>query len=84
MDPALPNVMHDSELLGTDFIADADGFWRGITSGKGRYHGVDINVDAGPIQHRGKILMCFFIETNDTKVVRSMYRLRLHRKSIPV
>jgi ribonuclease Z len=55
MDPALPTVMHFSELRGTDFIATAEGFWKGITLGSGRYHGVDINVDAGPILHRGNI-----------------------------
>ena len=55
MDPTLPNVMHYSELRGTDFLATADGFWKGITSGSGRYRGVDISVDAGPILHRGTI-----------------------------
>jgi ribonuclease Z len=52
---ALPNVMHYSELRGTDFIATADGLWKGITCGKGRSYGVDINVDAGPILHRGNV-----------------------------
>lgn len=62
MDPALPNVMHYSELRGTDFIATPDGFWRGIIRAKGRYPGIDIVVDAGPILHRGKRLTCSLIE----------------------
>ena len=83
MDPALPNVMHHSELRGTDFLATPDGFWNGIAFGSGSYHGVDINVDAGPILHRGNVYPVSLLR-NHSKVVRSMYWLRFHRKPISV
>jgi ribonuclease Z len=48
------NVMHYSELRGSDVRASSDGLWREITYGKGRMS--TIKVDAGPILHRGNKL----------------------------
>lgn len=45
------DIRHPSEERGRDIHAGEDKFWRGISSGQGRYG--DIVVDAGPIYHRG-------------------------------
>ena len=45
------NIMHVSELPGSDIRADQDGFWINVASGVGRI--CDIEVDAGSIEHRG-------------------------------
>ena len=45
------DIRHPSEERGRDILAGEDKFWRGISSGQGRYG--DIIVDAGPIYHRG-------------------------------
>lgn len=46
-----PNVMHISEVAGSDIRCSDDGFWRGLARSKGTYG--HIFVDAGPISHRG-------------------------------
>jgi ribonuclease Z len=54
-----PEVMHPSENAGKDFVADSDGFWKGIVHTKRRRWTSPIVVDAGPIEHRGKRLQHF-------------------------
>jgi len=46
-----PTALHPSEYLGSDLVCEEDGFWRQITSSRGRLG--DVVVDAGPITHRG-------------------------------
>lgn len=46
-----PDVLHSRELPGRDIRASSDGFWLGITQGRGRSTPVVVN--AGPINHRG-------------------------------
>ncbi len=73
------NVMHYSELRGSDICASSDGLWRGITYGKGRMS--TIQVDAGPILHRGNRLWFNnkLSRTYGGAHSRSLYRLCLHR-----
>lgn len=51
MDYKEMNVMHYSEFKGSDILASDDGLWRKITYGRGWTSA--IQVDAGPILHRG-------------------------------
>ena len=51
---AYPDIMHVSEAPGANFFPDADGFWRQLTRGPGRGPDLEVQVDAGPILHRGR------------------------------
>ncbi|KAF9459569.1 beta-lactamase-like protein [Collybia nuda] len=55
-----PNVMHISEVAGSDIRCADDGFWRGLTESKGAYG--RIFVDAGPISHRDPCIGYIFRE----------------------
>lgn len=46
------NILHVNEVEGKDIRASADGSWKNITGDLG-----DIVVNAGPIEHRGKLLI---------------------------
>lgn len=46
------NILHVNEVEGKDIRASADGSWKNITGDLG-----DIIVNAGPIEHRGKLLI---------------------------
>ena len=73
------NVMHYSELRGSDIRASSDGLWRKITYGKGRMS--TIQVDAGPILHRGNdhgLIINYHALTGEGHS-RSLYRVCLHR-----
>ncbi|TFK42878.1 beta-lactamase-like protein [Crucibulum laeve] len=56
------NVLHACEVIGRDIMADADGLWRGIATGKGVLS--NIIVDAGPIHHRDPCLGYVFTEVS--------------------
>ncbi|EAU88134.1 hypothetical protein CC1G_03806 [Coprinopsis cinerea okayama7 len=58
---ANPNVMHVSEVRGSDIRADKKGFWKSFVSARGRVQ--DIEVDAGSIQHRDPCIGFVFRET---------------------
>ncbi|KAF5331141.1 hypothetical protein D9619_005747 [Psilocybe cf. subviscida] len=57
-----PDVLHSRELPGRDIRASSDGFWLGITQGRGRSTPVVVN--AGPINHRDPCLGYTFTETS--------------------
>ncbi|KAF9533350.1 beta-lactamase-like protein [Crepidotus variabilis] len=61
MDASQPNVMHYSELAGSDIHPDEDGLWRNITAHQGQSSGVV--ADAGPILHRDPCFGYVFTET---------------------
>ena len=46
------DLMHSSEEVGKDIVADEDGFWRDLCEVP-MQHGNKAVVDAGPIVHRG-------------------------------
>lgn len=46
--------LHVNEEPGQDFVCDEDGCWRGVTSDKIRGTSHRVEVDAGPIYHRGR------------------------------
>lgn len=72
------NVIHPSELVGSDIRASPDGFWRSIATG----YGVSspIVVDAGPILHRGAFGALGQIDDHShTFIYRSLYWVYLHR-----
>lgn len=48
--PCGPKDLHGNELPGRDIYCDDDGFWRAFEKSDG------FEIDAGPIQHRGKPL----------------------------
>jgi ribonuclease Z len=52
---AEPNMLHCNEVAGHDIRASPDGLWRAIAQGNGKIS--KIVVDAGPIHHRGNILL---------------------------
>ena len=49
--PCDATFLHSSECLGLDFVCDEQGFWKAFTGARWRLG--DIEVDAGPISHRG-------------------------------
>lgn len=52
---AEPNILHCNEAAGHDIRASPDGLWRAIVQGNGKIS--KIVVDAGPIHHRGNVLL---------------------------
>jgi ribonuclease Z len=52
------DVLHGSEAVGRDILADADGFWQNVVSGSG--YRTSLTVDAGAIIHRGNSLFIIF------------------------
>lgn len=46
------NILHVNEVAGKNIRASVDGSWKNITRGSG-----DVVVNAGPIEHRGKLLI---------------------------
>ncbi|KAI6038978.1 beta-lactamase-like protein [Pisolithus marmoratus] len=58
--PCDTTTLHPSESSGSDLVCGEDGFWRHITSARGRLG--DVVVDAGPIIHRVPCLGYVFRE----------------------
>lgn len=76
------NILHPNEIAGLDIRASPDGFWRGITQGKGVKS--PIIVDAGAILHRGKLAFshsCYMLIAY-IHLSRSLCRIYLYRSEL--
>jgi len=75
-------MLHCNEVAGHDIRASPDGLWRAIAQGNGKIS--PIVVDAGPIHHRGNVLLEIWstITTADLVAVRSLYRLHILRNPV--
>ncbi|KAJ4488240.1 beta-lactamase-like protein [Lentinula aciculospora] len=55
-----PEAIHTNEVAGENILCSAEGFWRGVTQGKGSFG--PVVVDAGPITHRDPCIGYVFRE----------------------